>query len=67
MCFAIKTEFIKRNPSYMDVFTETVTTALDLCQDLKMLYFLGYKIIPDFFHPARTILPGWKIKPGMFH
>ena len=35
-----------------------------LFKDLEMLYNLGYKIIPDFFHPARILKPDWKFKPG---
>ena len=45
-------------------FDQITEATAKLCKDLKMLYNLGYKIIPDFFHPARILKPDWKFKPG---
>ena len=45
----------------LDKITEATVR---LCKDLEMLYNLGYKIMPDFFHPARILKPDWKFKPG---
>ena len=64
MFYIIKTEMIIKNKNPVDILGKIPETIVDLCQSLKMLYEVGHKIIPDFFHPARTIKPEWKIQPG---
>ena len=45
-------------------FDQITEATVRLCKDLEMLYDLGYKVIPDYFHPARILKPDWKLKPG---
>ena len=64
MYFVIKSVFIKRNQNSNEILTQIAMVNIDLCHGLKMLYDLGFNIIPDFFHPARTVHKSWKINLG---
>ena len=64
MLYIIKTELILKNQNPVDILLKVPKATVDLFQSVKMLYEVGNKIIPDFFHPVRTNHTEWKLKPG---
>lgn len=63
MLYSIKIDQIRRSNSF-NVLNNIAKATIDLIETLKMLYAVGYEIIPHFFHPARLLMPNWKFKPS---